>query len=83
MRYNATTETAARGYEIFLSRKTRGRRVLDVEVTLDDINRQLDEEGREPIHQRSLYHYGNLLNSWLLNYMPINQFDVQRQMGLV
>jgi hypothetical protein len=71
---NATTETAERGYEIFKSMKI---------PTLARINRELALCGREPIHERSFVHYGNLIEYGVLAYMPINQFDVKRQLGIL
>ena len=73
---NATSETAARGFEIWLTLQGEA-------PTLTRVNAVLKREGREPIHQRSITHYENLFEHGLREYLPINQFDVRRSMGVL
>jgi hypothetical protein len=74
---NASTETAAVGYDIFL--------VLHANsiITLGAINEALANVGREPIQQRTLTHYFKLLENGIVDYIPINQFDVLHGRGMV
>lgn len=75
---NARTETAARGYVHYLRQDRKG--------TLPDlksVNAALAAEGLEPVHQCSITHYENLRQHGITKYMPINQFDVKRNMGLL
>ena len=74
---NASTETAARGFEIYRRQDRRGTL-----PGLRSVNEALASEGREPIHQRSIQHYENLIKAGQLVYMPINEFDVLRRHGL-
>ncbi|MGP8051335.1 MAG: PilZ domain-containing protein [Desulfobaccales bacterium] len=64
---------ALKGYEYFLQH--RGK------VTLENINEFLKESRRNPIHERTFNHYGNLLKHGFRSYVPINQFDVFRTLG--
>ncbi len=64
---------ALKGYEYFLQH--RGK------VPLENINEFLKDSRRNPIHERTFNHYGNLLKHGFRSYVPINQFDVFRTLG--
>ena len=64
---------ALKGYEFYLSK--RGL------VKITEVNKYLRAQGRNPIRQRTYYHYSKLLNNGFRTYIPINKFDVYEALG--
>ena len=64
---------ALKGYEYYLSRQG--------EVSRDDINEYLEQEGRSPISVRTYGHYESLRTHGFRSYIPINKFDVFQALG--
>lgn len=68
---NASTSTAAKGYQIYLDLL-----LADTDPTLAAVNVKLEALDLEPIAQRTLTHYKRLLDHGHATYIPINRFDV-------
>ena len=65
---NATTLDACAGYMIY-------RRALGA-PTLDEVNAILAGEGYAAVSQRTLAHYRKLYKAGIVDYIPINRYDV-------
>jgi hypothetical protein len=72
---NALFVDALKGYEFYLSRKGN--------VSIDQVNAYLDEQGRNQIALRTYTHYSKLLEHGFRSYIPINKFDVFQSIGKI
>lgn len=67
----AKTEDAEVGYRIY--REKQGR------IGLDELNKELDGRGRNPVAGRSYEHFRRMYNYGVPDYMSINTFDQLRK----
>lgn len=72
---NASTKTAARGWELFKDT------VYHDDEEFEKINTQLFKETGEKIHMRTWTHYRNMWLNGQEDYIPINKWDILRSLG--
>lgn len=65
---NATPRDTRAGWDFFV--QSGG------DITLGDLNAKLAQAGYNPVHDRTIRHYHNLLRAGYTRYISINRFDV-------